>query len=237
MVSDTAEIPETNPPVAAEESDPQMQLLMECLRSAHLLQRLHFDQMRSKRREHHAAAQAASAADAPTNEGAAAARHRGFGALRGQGRLLALLQQEDGVFIKDIVMALDIRPSSASELVAKLEKLGLLRVENDNEDKRARRLFLTEEGRRLAESLTTEHHQMAADLFDGLTAAEKSQLLTLLQKMNAALSAKQAVLGSEASTGWQQRHQQHLERWNARHEAEFGHRHHSPRGRGPIPEE
>ncbi|MCL2136159.1 MAG: MarR family transcriptional regulator [Coriobacteriia bacterium] len=180
--------------------NPQMELVAECHRAAQLLLRLH---MQRGRNANFAQAPVQGQEDPidvpeppfmpiPGGPGSIFLR-RNVGAMRGQGRLLFMLSQHDGVFIKDIVEAFDIRPSSASELVAKLEKQGLVRVESDDEDKRARKVFLTDEGKVLADQMKPEHD----DLFDGLSEEEQTQLLGLLKKMNTSLTEKSQDLDKQ----------------------------------------
>jgi DNA-binding MarR family transcriptional regulator len=114
--------------------------------------------------------------------------HRGHGAenhpgARGQGRLLKLLLERDGILMKDIVEELDIRPSSASELVAKLEKRGFVRTETDAGDKRAKRVYTTEKTREHSDQLKAAHGEMAAEVLAGLSEQEQEQLLALLRKI------------------------------------------------------
>lgn len=176
---------------------PQMELLVECHRAARLLLRLQMHQIHRPDFDQSEGAGQPSGMPIPPPfmpvPGAppsGANMHRSVGAMRGQGRLLHMLTQNDGVFIKDIVEAFDIRPSSASELVAKLEKQGLVRVESDAGDKRTRKVFLTDAGKALAEKMRPNHD----DLFNGLAEEEQTSLLELLKKMNASLAEKSQEL-------------------------------------------
>jgi len=111
-------------------------------------------------------------------------------ALRGQSLLLARLTESDGMQIKNIVDDLGIRPSSASELVSKLEKRGLVHTVCDSTDRRVRKVFLTEQGRVFADQMKAAQSEVKKELFAGLTDADQSQLLSLLKKMNAHLAGK-----------------------------------------------
>jgi DNA-binding MarR family transcriptional regulator len=109
---------------------------------------------------------------------------------RSQGRLLRLLLERDGILVKDIVEELDIRPSSASELVAKLEKRGFVRTETDSQDKRAKRVYITEKTDEFAERIKASHSEAAAEVLAALSAEEQEQLLTLLRKIIASLEQR-----------------------------------------------
>jgi DNA-binding MarR family transcriptional regulator len=116
---------------------------------------------------------------------------RSFGA-RGQGKLLRILLERDGILMKDVVEELDIRPSSASELVAKLEKRGFIRTETDAQDKRAKRVYTTEKTLQYADKLKTTHSEMTAEVFAALTDEEQAQLLALLRKVTDSLSTRES---------------------------------------------
>jgi DNA-binding MarR family transcriptional regulator len=118
---------------------------------------------------------------------------------RGQARLLRLLLERDGILMKDIVEELDIRPSSASELVAKLEKRDLVRTETDASDKRAKRVYTTEKTRGYSEQLKTSHGKMAAEVLSGLSEQEQRQLLTLLKKIAASFETRPANSSTDSS--------------------------------------
>jgi DNA-binding MarR family transcriptional regulator len=92
--------------------------------------------------------------------------------------------------MKDIVEELDIRPSSASELVAKLEKRGFVRTETDAGDKRAKRVYTTEKTLEYSEQLKASHSKIAAEVLAGLSEQEQRQLLTLLKKIATSLEAR-----------------------------------------------
>jgi len=111
--------------------------------------------------------------------------HRQISAFRGQGRLLHLLTESEGMQVKDVAEAFDIRPSSASELVAKLEARGLVRIENSTEDRRVRHVYITDAGRDFVQKMQAMRFAHQGFFFAGLDADEQDQLLALLRKMNA----------------------------------------------------
>jgi DNA-binding MarR family transcriptional regulator len=104
--------------------------------------------------------------------------------------LLKLLLERDGILMKDIVEELDIRPSSASELVAKLEKRGFVRTETDAHDKRAKRVYTTEKTRAYSDRLKAVHGEVIAEVLTALSEEEQAQLLTLLRKIAASLEER-----------------------------------------------
>lgn len=203
-------------------ASPQEELLLECHRASRLLQRLQIHKGRSMRHEGMMGAPrmpVGPVMDEPVRPGPLPPPPfaQMIAAMHGQGRLLHLLLEKDGLLIKDIVMAFDIRPSSASELVAKLEKQGLVRVESDPDDKRARKVFLTEEGQALASRMKTTAGDNTNELLSVLSAEEQEQLLNLLKKLNGSLAEQSEKLSQEAEK--RQRHPgARMDRRAARHD-------------------
>ncbi|WPC17273.1 MarR family winged helix-turn-helix transcriptional regulator [Pediococcus inopinatus] len=110
--------------------------------------------------------------------------------VRGQQRVLQLLFDKESLTNSQIVEELDIRPSSASVLVGKLEENGLVKKTESSDDKRVTFISLTEEGRQSIKKV----HKFTDDLSDSLLAVlsddEKKQLKDILTKLNADLDKK-----------------------------------------------
>ncbi|MBT0960941.1 MarR family winged helix-turn-helix transcriptional regulator [Denitromonas iodatirespirans] len=83
----------------------------------------------------------------------AAVRHhlqsieRRCGASGAQVWALALLARQPGMRVTELASAMAIHPSTASNLLAKAEKAGLLRRERSTADQRVVKLYLTDTGR------------------------------------------------------------------------------------------
>lgn len=107
-----------------------------------------------------------------------------------QNRVLWILSQRDGHLTQsELSELLDIRPSSTSELLKKLESKGLIERSNDPDDRRITIIKLTEAGKaEAAKTNPTNFDEMATDLTAGLTEAEIIELTTLLQKMRTGLN-------------------------------------------------
>lgn len=109
---------------------------------------------------------------------------------RGAFRVLHLLHKQDQLTNSQIVEALDIRPSSVSVMVKKLEDDGLVERHESPDDKRVSLISLTEKGQALITSSHDFKNEFADSLFDGLDAAEQEQLGTLLAKLTDSLQDK-----------------------------------------------
>ncbi|MDL2238219.1 MarR family transcriptional regulator [Christensenellaceae bacterium OttesenSCG-928-K19] len=101
----------------------------------------------------------------------------------GQGRLLELIREMQPVGQKDLVEKLDIRPSSLSEMLKKLETKGLIERRQDEQDKRNVVVSLTGEGQKVAEQQTDGRDEITRKMFAALNAEEQEQLNGLLEKL------------------------------------------------------
>ncbi len=111
---------------------------------------------------------------------------------RGQSRLLRLLGDQDGLTNAEIAEALDIRPSSVSALVKKLEEAGFIERHDDPQDKRVIRIFVTEDGRTFLKGSRQFKDDFSEACFAALTTAEQNQLRDLLRKLLDGLAADDA---------------------------------------------
>lgn len=107
--------------------------------------------------------------------------HRVGGSRRGQGQVLALLAQRSGLSQKELSEALGVIPASLSEVLAKLERKGLIRRERDENDHRLLRVHLTPEG----EAAAGEQETPPGDPFQVLTPEEQETMSRLLSKLMA----------------------------------------------------
>ena len=70
---------------------------------------------------------------------------------RGQGRVLALLNMQGEMRQRDMGYILNIRPQSLGEVIAKLERAGLVERRTSEKDRRVLLVSITEKGRGLVE--------------------------------------------------------------------------------------
>lgn len=100
--------------------------------------------------------------------------------------ILELLLHRGPQPINAIGRKIDLTSGSITAAVDRLEKRGLVVRQADTEDRRAKQVMLTEEGRRKIES-AFEHHQQCMDqAADGLDPSERKELIHLLKKLGLA---------------------------------------------------
>ncbi|VDG20199.1 MarR family winged helix-turn-helix transcriptional regulator [Lactiplantibacillus mudanjiangensis] len=104
---------------------------------------------------------------------------------RGQMRLLQLLSQSpDGLTNAEIAELLDIRPSSVSATISRLEDAELVERIPSERDKRAVIVRLSENGQKLFANHDDKVDDLTDKLFSGLTDEDKADLQRLLTKLS-----------------------------------------------------
>jgi DNA-binding MarR family transcriptional regulator len=77
-----------------------------------------------------------------------------------------------------------VRPPSATGVVSRLEKMGLVSRSSSQEDQRAKHVRLTTRGRTLVNRIVQEHSQRVQQLLSALSEEEQEQLRTLLERLS-----------------------------------------------------
>ncbi len=98
-------------------------------------------------------------------------------------RLLLLIAGKDGVIQRDLADEMDVRPSSMTEMLVKMEQLGLIIRKQDEKDQRVMHIYLTETGESAAEESQSDTEKLTTNLFLGLSDDEIKQMLYLTEKL------------------------------------------------------
>lgn len=96
--------------------------------------------------------------------------------------LLNVLGERDGAIQQELGSAMGIDPSTMVSLLDDLEGAGLAKRRPRPTDRRAREVVITPKGRRLLERGRRLAGQVEGEVLQGLTAAERRQLLALLRQ-------------------------------------------------------
>ena len=122
-------------------------------------------------------------------------RHRGDAKLgaagfrmanESQGKALLILAEEGSMTQKELAERLKVKAQSASEMVRKLERRGLVVRQRSSVDGRAYDVVITDEGCTLAK----EMHEAEPIALEALTDEEKLQFEAILDKLAAAVAAE-----------------------------------------------
>ncbi|KFI11736.1 MarR family transcriptional regulator [Vibrio coralliilyticus] len=100
---------------------------------------------------------------------------------------LMCLWEEEGVTQRDIAQKSKVENSTTTRTLDKLENLGLVERQPDPNSRRAFRIYLTDEGRALKETLVPIPMAINQKLLSSLDPKERDEIIRLLQKMVAAV--------------------------------------------------
>ena len=99
--------------------------------------------------------------------------------------VLAHVGAREGVTQQELADALLVTKGNVCQLLDRMERSGLIERQQDG---RSNRLFPTEEGRKVFQSIVPSHEDRIVEKFDALTAEEQTQLLDLLRKLDRGLA-------------------------------------------------
>lgn len=101
-----------------------------------------------------------------------------------QNRILIILNEAGDITQRRLTERLGIKPGSASEVLLKLERAGLI-VRTPNEaDHRTTDISLTKEGQRRGREAAERRKERHKEMFSCLSDAERETFLSLLEKVN-----------------------------------------------------
>ncbi|RZT02561.1 MarR family winged helix-turn-helix transcriptional regulator [Cuneatibacter caecimuris] len=101
----------------------------------------------------------------------------------GQVGTLQFLKEKPGVSQRKMAEHLQVKPSTVSVTLKRMEARGLLIRRPDEKDRRNTRIFLTEEGEIVVKQLDEKKKQVEAQMFRGFSKEEYGILEELLGRM------------------------------------------------------
>lgn len=97
--------------------------------------------------------------------------------------ILTILATAPAKSQQDIATALNVAPSLIVRMADHLESIGAIERTRDPDDRRRQTLRLTEHGRARYAECTAVTHEMEKDLLAGLSPAERTTLIAILQRV------------------------------------------------------
>lgn len=97
--------------------------------------------------------------------------------------VLAVIAETPGIKVKELAKALSIHQSTASNLIDRLVKQGLIRRERSEEDQRVVHLFAEARGRKLIKTAPKPLQGVLPDALNHMSATDLIQLNLLLAKL------------------------------------------------------
>jgi DNA-binding MarR family transcriptional regulator len=121
-------------------------------------------------------------------------RQRAEGALNklgihtGQEMILLQLWIEEGIPQSQLAASMDVEPPTATKMLQRMERAGLIERRPDPEDARVSRVYLTARGRALEKPVLDVWKQLEAQTVAGLSLTEQTLLHRLLMQVLTNLS-------------------------------------------------
>ena len=123
-------------------------------------------------------------------------RARAHGMTRAQWAVLLRLERHEGLKHSDLAELLDIQPITLTRLVDRLCENGLIERRADPKDRRAKRLYLTDQARPLIDQIVDHVEDLSEIVLDGLAPGSTGTMQTQLGTMRENL--KQAMARSHS---------------------------------------
>lgn len=103
-----------------------------------------------------------------------------IGLYPGQPFVLFTLSNNDGQSQKELAERLNVKPSTITVMLKRMEKVNLVKRRQDLKDQRVSRVYITETGHEMCEKANQIMKQVEEEMFDNLTVEEKVILRRLL---------------------------------------------------------
>ncbi|MGK4199279.1 MarR family winged helix-turn-helix transcriptional regulator [Fusobacterium sp. HC1336] len=102
----------------------------------------------------------------------------------GQPKVFDFLKDHDGCIQKEIAVGCQIEPASVTSILLTMEKRGFIERRSINDNRRSHYVFLTEEGKRIANLVREAMLKVEEQALENFTTEEKEILIKLLKKAN-----------------------------------------------------
>ncbi len=106
------------------------------------------------------------------------------GGKSGQRRVLFFLSKEGSMSQRELQSLLDVKSSSLSEMITKMENAGLIKKTRSKKDQRVILLSLSEKGKKEADRECDELNYITEHLFSCLSKQEEQDIYRFLEKLN-----------------------------------------------------
>jgi DNA-binding MarR family transcriptional regulator len=103
---------------------------------------------------------------------------------RAQGKTLRLIEKNEGIRANELATLLDIRPSSLTQKLDKLESDGNIRRTRDKHDARVVRIYITDKGKGALTLREKEKEKITEDFSDCLSKDEKAIFIELCNRLS-----------------------------------------------------
>lgn len=106
-----------------------------------------------------------------------------IGVYHGQPHMLFALSNKDGLSQKELADRLNIKASTITVMLKRMEKANLVMRKQDTKDQRVSRVYITEEGREVCQKAIDVMRKMEEECFGNFTEEERTILKRLFMDM------------------------------------------------------
>ena len=106
-----------------------------------------------------------------------------YGLVKGQAQLLLIIRDNEGCTQKDLANYFNVKYSSMSERLNKLEHLGYIERNHDGDNLKYKRINITAEGKTAAVQCRRILNDIESKLYEGFTEKEITQLEKMLNRV------------------------------------------------------
>ena len=106
-----------------------------------------------------------------------------YGLVKGQAQLLLLIRDNEGCTQKDLANILNVKYSSMSERLNKLEALGYIEKDTDKDNLKYKRIYITSAGKTAAIQCRRIQHDFFENLYDGFSQKDLKAFNKYLEKL------------------------------------------------------
>jgi len=105
----------------------------------------------------------------------------------GQSKLLQLIAKNEGIIQRDLAEQMDMRPSSMTEALGRLEQLNLILRKRDEKDQRSMHIYLTNKGKEIVEDAIRSEEEFMKKftdiVFKEISEEEIEKMLAITSKL------------------------------------------------------
>lgn len=112
------------------------------------------------------------------------AMHEGNHYRGAQSRLLTVVAENDGITQRELAEILDVRPSSLTAMVGKMEQFELIKRKQDEKDQRVMHIYITDKGKEIEVKSKDDIQKLADLLFENLSEEEIKNMLAIIEKLS-----------------------------------------------------